>query len=178
MITKTTKSFLILPVMVFLQILTVYASHALSAEAVRIGIFEIQKIIAEAKPVKQYRKRYDDTLTQKKAPLLQKEEEAKKLKEKIDKGDLKLDEKLKLEEQFAQKLRELKRQKEDLDQEVLQMEKWLKAQVFKDLNEIIAEIGKKDDYTIVIERNTGGIAYAKPAIDLTDKIIELYNQKK
>lgn len=172
------KRFFVLTVLVFLQLITVYTSRALGAEAVKIGIFEIQKVIAEAKPVKQYKKRYDDTLSQKKGPLLQKEEEVKKLKEKIDKGDLKMDEKLKLEEQFSQKLRELKRQKEDLEQEVLQMEKWLKAQVFKDLNEIIAEIGKKDDYTIIIEKNTGGIAYAKPAVDITDKIIELYNQKK
>ncbi|MBF0464477.1 MAG: OmpH family outer membrane protein [Nitrospirae bacterium] len=172
------KRFPLIAICVLVQVFTVFTVSAQSAESIKIGVFEIQRVIAEAKPVKQYQKRYDDTLSKKKVPFVQKEEELKKLKEKIDKADLKLEEKLKTEEQFTQKLKELKRQKEDLDQEVLKMEKWLKAQVFKDLNEIINEIGKKYDYTIIMEKNTGGIAYHKSSIDVTDKIIELYNQKQ
>ena len=45
----------------------------------------------------------------------------------------------------------------------------------------VEEIGKKERYTLIMERKVGGVMYAPSAIDITDKVIRKLNaleQKK
>ncbi|MBF0320519.1 MAG: OmpH family outer membrane protein [Nitrospirae bacterium] len=148
----------------------------LKAEALKIGVFDLQRIMNESKTVNTYRQRYQNTLELKRKPLEQTEEELKQLREKIDKGEIKPDQRMATEEEFSQKVRTAKRLKEDLDAEVMQMDRWLKAQVYKDVSEILEELNKKDEYSIIFERNM--VAYYKNTVDITSKVIELYNKKK
>ncbi|MBF0486756.1 MAG: OmpH family outer membrane protein [Nitrospirae bacterium] len=148
----------------------------LRAETLKIGIFDIQRIMSEAAPVNTYRQRYQSTLELKRKPFDQTEEELKQLREQIDKGKLKPEEQMAKEEEFAQKVLVAKHQKEDLEAEVAKMDRWMKAQVFKDISALLEELNKKEDYSIIFERST--VAYYKNAIDVTAKIIELYNKKK
>ncbi|MBF0459091.1 MAG: OmpH family outer membrane protein [Nitrospirae bacterium] len=149
---------------------------SIGAETLKIGVFDIQRIMNEATVVGSYRQRYQSTLELKRKPLAETEEGLKQLREKLDKGGLKPEERMAAEEEFAQKLRTAKHQREDLDAEVMQMDRWLKAQVFRDIGEILEELNKKEDYTIILERNM--VAYYKNTVDITGKIIVLYNNKK
>jgi outer membrane protein len=45
------------------------------------------------------------------------------------------------------------------------------------LGEIISEVGKSQGYTLIIRRNAPGVLYTREALDLTDVIIQRYNQK-
>lgn len=45
------------------------------------------------------------------------------------------------------------------------------------LLDIITEIGKEQGYTIVIERATPGLIYAKEALDITDQVVQRFNKK-
>jgi outer membrane protein len=45
------------------------------------------------------------------------------------------------------------------------------------LVEIIAEVGKEQGYTIVLERATPGLIYAKEALDITDLVVQRFNKK-
>ncbi|MBF0554343.1 MAG: OmpH family outer membrane protein [Nitrospirae bacterium] len=148
----------------------------LGAEPLKIGVFDIQRIMNEATAVNTYRQRYQNTLDLKRKPFDQTEEELKQLREQIDKGKLKPEERMAKEEEFAQKVLAARHQKEDLEAEVVKMDRWMKAQVFKDISEILEELNKKEDYSIIFERGT--VAYYKNAVDITTKIIELYNKKK
>jgi outer membrane protein len=38
------------------------------------------------------------------------------------------------------------------------------------------EIGKKEGYTLILEKSSGGIVYAPSTIDITDKVIQQYNE--
>ncbi|MBF0515661.1 MAG: OmpH family outer membrane protein [Nitrospirae bacterium] len=145
------------------------------AEPLKIGVFDVQRIMSEAVPVKTYRQRYHDTLELKRKPLTQTEEQLKLLKDKIDKGGLKPEEAAAAELEFSQKVLTAKHQREDLEAEVMQMDRWLKAQVYKDISEVLVELNKKEDYAVILERSV--VAYYKSAVDITGKIIELYNKK-
>ena len=48
-------------------------------------------------------------------------------------------------------------------------------QVRKDVTEIVEGIGKQGGYSLIIDRRAGGVVYAPNAIEITDKVIELYN---
>ncbi len=46
------------------------------------------------------------------------------------------------------------------------------------LIEIIDDIGKSEGYTLILERNTPGVLYAKEALDITDLVIKRFNKKR
>ena len=45
------------------------------------------------------------------------------------------------------------------------------------LREIIENFGKDEGYTLILGRGTPGVLYTREALDVTDRIIENYNQK-
>jgi len=47
----------------------------------------------------------------------------------------------------------------------------------KDVFELIEAMGKKEGYLLIVEKNEAGILYSPTAIDITDKLIPLYNEK-
>ena len=58
--------------------------------------------------------------------------------------------------------------------------KQIQAQHFNRIkNEVLkltAEMGKKEGYSLILEKNEGGIMYIDDAVDITDKVIKLYNK--
>lgn len=42
---------------------------------------------------------------------------------------------------------------------------------------IITEVGKEQGYTLVLERATPGLIYAKEALDITDIVVQRFNKK-
>jgi outer membrane protein len=123
--------------------------------------------------------------------------EKKGLKEKFDKLQADLDEKKKALEKSAkefdaqkqlysdeakkQKIGELESEKEKLvntfkeyQQDIEKKEKELIKKVFEE----IKEISKKQGYSLVIEKNSGYVLYSEPELDITKKIIDLYDSPK
>lgn len=45
------------------------------------------------------------------------------------------------------------------------------------LVEIINEIGKTEGFTLILERNSPGLLYAREALDVTDLVIQRFNKK-
>jgi len=42
---------------------------------------------------------------------------------------------------------------------------------------IITEIGKSEGFTVILERNSPGLLYAREALDVTDLVIQRFNKK-
>ena len=72
--------------------------------------------------------------------------------------------------QIQSKLKELEGQLK-VDQ------KRLEGPLTAKLVEIIAEVGKSNNYSMIIRRGAPGVLYTREALDLTDLIIARYNQK-
>ena len=45
------------------------------------------------------------------------------------------------------------------------------------LGEIIDDIGKNQGFTLILRRGAPGFLYTREALDVTDLVIEKYNQK-
>ena len=72
--------------------------------------------------------------------------------------------------QIQSKLKELEGQLK-VDQ------KRLEGPLTAKLVEIISDVGKSNNYTMIIRRGAPGVLYTREALDLTDLIIKSYNQK-
>jgi outer membrane protein len=45
------------------------------------------------------------------------------------------------------------------------------------LLDIVAEVGKEQGFTLVLERGTPGLIYARETLDITDQVVERFNKK-
>ncbi len=162
----TVIAFLICSVIAF------YSSH-LHAQALKIGVFDIQKIIKEPKKIDGYRQEVLKNLESKRKPLRDKEEVVKLLEEKL-KGDgqkLSLNERSDAEEKLANEVKELKRLKEDFDIAMQKMDREFTQKAFRDIGAVIRNIADTESYTIIFEKTGAGVAYLKDSLDITGKII-------
>ncbi len=49
------------------------------------------------------------------------------------------------------------------------------VRIQKEVVDLVARIGKRDNYTLIVEKREGGVLWAPDSIDITDKVIQEYN---
>ena len=87
------------------------------------------------------------------------------------------------ERDYQMKMREFKLKTDDAQFELKQLEKKIMEPILKDLHEIIAEYGKKENYTLIFEntkkglQSRTGLLYAADEIDITDDILKLLDSR-
>ena len=91
---------------------------------------------------------------------------------------LSADARISKEREFERMRRELKYTYDDLISEMRNAEMEAKKAVFKELEKVIQDIGKKGDYFLIMERRAGGIMYYGKAVDITDEVIKTYDLTK
>ena len=80
------------------------------------------------------------------------------------------------ERDFEKKIRELKRQTEDAQYEMKQLEKKVMEPILKVLHEVIAEVGKKGSYTLILEntrkglQSRVGLLYVDDSLDISEQV--------
>jgi outer membrane protein len=163
----TVIAFLICSVIAF------YSSH-LHAQALKIGVFDVQKVMRESKKIDGYRQElFKKNIEPKRKPLMDKEAVVKLLEEKLRKDGQTLspDERRSTEERLATEAKELKRFREDLEIEIQKIERELIQKSFRDIGAVIRNIADTENYTIIFEKTGAGVAYLKDSLDITGKII-------
>lgn len=152
---------------------------SVAAENLKIGVFDVQKIMKESKVVQGYRQKLGKEVESKRKLFAEKEGTIKQTEEKLKKEGQKLSvsEKKALEEKLSSQAKELKRMKEDIKVDLQKMDRELTQQALKDIEGIIKKIASDEDYTIIFERNTAGIVHLKDSVDITEKIITLYDKR-
>ena len=69
-----------------------------------------------------------------------------------------------------------------LENEFLQEKKEMEVETVRivgtDIQKIVEEIGKKDNYTMILEKRAVGFLYNDEKIDITDEVIKAYDKMK
>ncbi len=156
-----------------------FCISSISAETLKIGVFDLQKVMKESKVVQSYRQKLGKEVESKKKLFTEKEESVKQTEEKLKKEGQKLSasEKKTLEEKLSNQAKELKRMNEDVNVEIKKMDRELTQQALKDIEGIIKKIASEENYTIIFERNAAGIVHLKESVDITSKIINFYDKR-
>ncbi len=144
-------------------------------QELKIAVFDIQRIIRESKTIDAYRKELLRNVDEKRKILKEKEEALRQIEKKLreEGGRLSLYERRALEDKFMDGAKELRRLREDIDIELQKMDRELTHKAFSDIAGVIKKIAEKEGYTLILERNAAGVAYAKEKIDITGKILEM-----
>lgn len=144
------------------------------AQELKLGVFDIQKIMKESKTIGNYRQEFMKNIESKRKPLLDKEAFIKAIEEKIKKdgnsllpGDRKA-----IEEKLASEIKEARRMKEDFDAEAMKMDRGLAQKTFSEIDAIIRKIDEQENYSIIFEKTAAGIVVFKNTVDITGKILQ------
>jgi Skp family chaperone for outer membrane proteins len=63
----------------------------------------------------------------------------------------------------------------DQQQDLRQKENEMTGDILKELEKIVNEVGKSEKFTLIMERSQ--ILYSDQGIDITNKVIEVYNSR-
>ena len=159
----------------FLILLCVPAVGA--QERVKIGFIDIQRAISDSNAGKRAKERFQAQVKKAEAELLKEKTELERLKADLDKKGplMKEEERRNLEGDLQRRYVNYQRTMTDQQQELRQKEGALTGDILKELEKIVNEIGKTDKFTLILERNQ--ILYSDQGIDVTNKVIELYNSR-
>jgi outer membrane protein len=154
-------------------------SHTLghAQEKIKIGYIDIQRVISESQAGKRARERFQAQVKKAEADIVKERQELDRLKSDLDKKGplLKEDERRNIESDLQKRSVNLQRSMADHQQELQAKNNEMMAEILKELEKIVNEVGKAEKFTLILERSQ--ILYSDQGIDITSKVIESYNSR-
>jgi len=145
---------------------------------VKLGVIDTQKILRESKAAKAAQSVFMKDLEAKRAVYQAKEKEIKDLDQELKNQNIKLSVEIRKEktEKLAQEVKELKRLGADMEEDLKKKEVELTRRLLTEIAQIVQTFSKKEHYTVIFEKSS--VIVADDAIDVTDRIIKLYDAGK
>jgi outer membrane protein len=157
-----------------------FQHQALSAGSHKFGVVDIEKFQEQSKSFQKIKEglqqKFDSLqkkLDEKKGELIEIEDELKK-----QSMMLSLDAKEDKAKELEKKRRHFKYLAEDFSQEMKQAQLEARQGLAKELEKVVEKIGKKEGYTLIMEKRTIGLVYFNKALDITDQVIKEYDRMK
>jgi outer membrane protein len=150
---------------------------ALAQERIKIGFIDIQRIIAESQAGKKAKDRFQAQVKKAEADVQKERQDLERLKGDLDKKGplLKEEERRNLEADFQKRSVSLQRTMGDYQQDLQRKNNEMMAEILKELEQVVTEIGKAEKFTLILERSQ--ILYSDQATDITSRVIEVYNSR-
>jgi len=147
------------------------------AQGVKIGFIDIQRIVAESQAGKKAKDRFQAQVKKAEADIQKERQDLEKVRTDLDKKGplLKEEERRNLEADFQRRSVALQRSMSDQQQELQRKNNEMMAEILKELEQVVTEVGKSEKFTLILERSQ--ILYSDQAVDITSKVIEVYNNR-
>jgi len=163
----------------WLVVLTVLlcATTSWGQDRVKIGFIDIQRAISESQAGKRAKQSFQVEVKRAETELLKEKQELERLKSDLDKKGplLKEEERRNLETDLQRRYVNYQRSMQDQQQVLRQKEGQMTSDILKELERIVDEVGKAEKFTLILERSQ--ILYSDQGIDITNKVIEVYNSR-
>ena len=149
------------------------------AQAQKIGYVDLQKALNMSEEGKAAKERIKSEVQGYDADVQQRQEELQQLKNELEKQAMLLSEDARSakEREYQQKVKEYQRFTKDIQETLQQMDADLTRKILEDLLEVVQEVGKKESYTMVLEKTESSIVYADEGADITDEVIEAFDKQ-
>jgi outer membrane protein len=146
------------------------------SQAISIGYIDLQKVMVESDKGKEAKQTLTQEADRLKKNLDSKQDELQKMKDAFEKQGTTItpEARAEREKQYQTKLKDYQRLANDYQTELQQKDMEVTQRLLKDLEEVIKTIGERDKLTLIVEKSQ--VLFASPAIDITPKIIALFNE--
>lgn len=161
-------------------VLTVMFSASVShAQSPRLGFVDIQKAVIDSLAGKAAMERFEREVRRLESEIIKEREDLERLGEALEKQSLMLTDTVRREREkdFLRRQRDFERRVEDSRTDLQIKEAELTNELLEKLVPIIQDYGRENNFSMIFERREGTLLYADSALDLTDTIIRLFNEK-
>ncbi|MBL0717385.1 MAG: OmpH family outer membrane protein [Desulfosarcina sp.] len=150
-----------------------------AANVAKIGVVNFQKIMQNSSAGKAALSQINTKRSEMEKNLKAKGAEIEGMKKKFDRESLVMSKEMRgeKEREFRIKINDIKAIEKKYEAELKEMNNKLLMKFQKDVMEIAKNIGKKEGYLLIVEKNTAGVLYSPDSIEMTDKIIKIYNDQ-
>ena len=150
---------------------------ARAAEPVKIGVVDLQRCLNESRMGRKYKAEFTAEADRRKAELEKEEATLKALREEIEKQGLVLSETARVEKEreYKERLAAFKKRFQESQQALQRKDQELTRRILKDLQGVIRKLGATEGYTLILERQEGGVLFAPETVDITDEVIRRYD---
>jgi len=168
----------ILTVLTTILVAATAAAWAQSPGPLKVGVFDANRVSEETDEGKRIASRLSAFGDKKKAELAAKEKEIGELRAQLDSQNLSLspEKTQQIQKDVQKKTLELQQAQEaarnEFQIEVSEAQNKFQEQLIR----VINQFGRDEGFTLVIERSTGGVAFASESIDVTTAIVDKFNE--
>ena len=147
------------------------------AQELKIAVIDVNKVLNLSESGKAAQKKMEARYQELKKDIDARQEEAKKLKDEIDRqkvmlGKDKLKEK---EDALAAKVADLRRLTQEAETEMQERQGELTREVLQQIEAQLDIIVKAEKYDLVLERSAG-VVHVSESMDITNRVLELVNK--
>ena len=146
-------------------------------QQLKIGLIDVQKAFADSQAGKAAKDRLQAQGKKAEADMNRERQEIEKAKADLDKKGplLKEEDRRRIEGDLQKRMVNFQRNARDIQEEFEAKQRDAQDAILKDLMGVIVEIGRNEKFTLILEKNQ--LLYSDQAIDITNKVIELYNSR-
>ncbi len=157
----------------------VFGSSVYAADVAKIGVIDLQRILAASSYGKSAQEEVNKKGDELMGGLKAKEKELGELRNKIEREALVMspEKREEKEREFRIKVNDLKVLEKKYKKELGELNLRLVSRIQNDIFILVEELGKKEGYLLVIEKREAGVVYAPNTIDISDRVVQLYNEK-
>jgi outer membrane protein len=148
-------------------------------EPVKIGIVDIDQVINSAEEGKAARQELERKQREAQAEIEPMYERYREQEEDLKQKRFVLSEEALFQKQLdlAEMRSQIQNKGKELEDQLKLDQARIEGPIKRKLAEIIQETGKSAGFTLILQRGGAGMLYAREALDITDMIVEKYNQK-
>ncbi len=160
-------------------ILSVSWHPAWAAEEFKIGSVNFQQALNEVTQGKRAKADLKAVFDSKQKKLDQQQVELKKMQEEFEQQKAVLSQEAMLSRQktFSEKFAALQQSMGAYREELMMRESRMTAEILKNLRTVVADLARKEGFTLVVETSQDAVLYAEAKEDLTSRVISAYNKK-
>jgi outer membrane protein len=149
----------------------------------KIGYINSERIFQEYEGTKEAQEKFNKEVAKWEQEATDRQKEMKDLKDQLEKQSLLLsaERKKEIENQLQTKMAEYQKflqEKFGNEGEALKKNEDLTKPIVEKINVILEQIAKAENYDYIFDARLGGLVYAKPGYDLTERVLAAINKEK
>ncbi len=154
-------------------------ASAQSVTTTKIGVLEVQRVVAESAVGKESLARVQKVQGQKQEDLAKRQNELRDLEKKIQDQSKSLSEEAldKLQKDYQAKALEFKRSQDDAQRELEELQRKELGELEKKVMPVIDAVAREHGYQLVFNKFQSGLLFADTTTDLTDAVITKFNSQ-
>ena len=156
-----------------------FTARPVLSEGLKIAVIDVNKILNESEAGKEARKKMEDRYEELKKKIEKVNQEARTMKEELDKQKILLgkEKAREREEALAGKVGELRQLTQEAEKEMQARQGELTREILKRVEGKIDKVVEEEKIDLLLDR-ASGVVHAATSLDITEKVLSLVNQEK